>query len=239
MGSQAWSAERLGDELIRLGTGALRPQAYFEEVSARLHRAAPSQANCWQTLDPQKRLLSSEAPAELIASGVYSPEATSRACSRRPGSRRADNSSPGSSSSTTCRRSRRPPRSPPTGHSENATERSRPGRQCVSPSLPRPVAASSPKREASSTRSSARRTLWSSSIANIHGRAVKTPAMHKSVHVGAVRDRCGRPPGRGGARGGGRRAAATAGGHTPPRRVLGACRFPPRSLDAEVEQPNR
>ena len=74
MASQAWSADRLADELTRLGARALPSEAYFEEVSARLRRAVPSQANCWHTLDPETRLLTSDAPAELIASGVFSPE---------------------------------------------------------------------------------------------------------------------------------------------------------------------
>src|SRR5215210_368190 len=72
MAFQAWSADRLADELTRLGARALRPETYFAEVSARLQRAVPSQANCWHTLDPETRLLTSEAPGELIASGVYS-----------------------------------------------------------------------------------------------------------------------------------------------------------------------
>jgi DNA-binding CsgD family transcriptional regulator len=74
MASRAWSAERLADDLTRLGSRALRPDAYFTEVSARLQRAVPSQANCWHTLDPETSLLTSEAPDELIESGVYSPE---------------------------------------------------------------------------------------------------------------------------------------------------------------------
>src|SRR4051794_24910472 len=32
MARPAWSAERLADELTRLGTRALRPEAYFDEV---------------------------------------------------------------------------------------------------------------------------------------------------------------------------------------------------------------
>jgi DNA-binding CsgD family transcriptional regulator len=74
MASRAWSADRLADELTRLGTRGLRPDAYFADVSARLQRAVPSQANCWHTLDPETGLLTSEAPEELIASGVYSPQ---------------------------------------------------------------------------------------------------------------------------------------------------------------------
>ena len=74
MALPAWSAERLADELTRLGTRALRPEAYFDEVSARLRRAVPSQANCWHTLDPETRLLTSEAPGELVRSGVFSAE---------------------------------------------------------------------------------------------------------------------------------------------------------------------
>jgi DNA-binding CsgD family transcriptional regulator len=72
MALPAWSAERLADELTRLGTRALKPEAYFDEVSARLRRAVPSQANCWHTLDPETRLLTSEAPGELVTSGVFS-----------------------------------------------------------------------------------------------------------------------------------------------------------------------
>jgi len=74
MARPAWSAERLADELTRLGTRALRPEAYFDEVSARLRRAVPSQANCWHTLDPETRLLTSEAPGELVRSGVFSAQ---------------------------------------------------------------------------------------------------------------------------------------------------------------------
>src|SRR4051794_38114639 len=74
MAFRAWSPDRLAGELTRLGARALGPEAYFEEVSARLQRAVPSRANCWHTLDPETRLLTSEAPQELIASGVYSPE---------------------------------------------------------------------------------------------------------------------------------------------------------------------
>jgi DNA-binding CsgD family transcriptional regulator len=73
--SRAWSSERLAEELTRLGARALPPEAYFHEVSARLRRAVPSQANCWHTLDPATHLLTSEAPAELIESGVFSAEA--------------------------------------------------------------------------------------------------------------------------------------------------------------------
>jgi DNA-binding CsgD family transcriptional regulator len=72
--SQTWSADRLADELTWLGARALAPEAYFEEVSARLQHAVPSQANCWHTLDPETCLLTSEAPEELIASGIFSPE---------------------------------------------------------------------------------------------------------------------------------------------------------------------
>jgi DNA-binding CsgD family transcriptional regulator len=74
MAAQPWSADRLADELTRLGAGALGPAAYFEEVSARLQRAVPTRANCWHTLDPETRLLTSEAPDELIASGVFTAE---------------------------------------------------------------------------------------------------------------------------------------------------------------------
>jgi DNA-binding CsgD family transcriptional regulator len=72
--SRAWSSERLAGELTRIGARALAPEAYFQEVSARLQRAVPSQANCWHTLDPQTHLLTGEAPAELIESGVFSAQ---------------------------------------------------------------------------------------------------------------------------------------------------------------------
>lgn len=75
MAFRAWSSERLADELTRLGARALPPEAYFHEVSARLQRAVPSQANCWHTLDPQTHLLTGDAPAELIERGVFSAAA--------------------------------------------------------------------------------------------------------------------------------------------------------------------
>jgi hypothetical protein len=44
---------------------------YFAELAPRLRRVIDNDASCWYTLDPQTRLLTSDAPAELSERGIY------------------------------------------------------------------------------------------------------------------------------------------------------------------------
>jgi DNA-binding CsgD family transcriptional regulator len=66
-----WTADRLLDEITLLGTRGLPRERYFAELAPRLRRAVDSDATCWHTLDPHTRLLTSDAPAELVSAGVY------------------------------------------------------------------------------------------------------------------------------------------------------------------------
>jgi DNA-binding CsgD family transcriptional regulator len=74
MGVARWTVERLADEIDRLGDRGLSRDEYFREASERLRRAIGWDAACWHTLDPETRLMTSDAPQELIDSGVYTPE---------------------------------------------------------------------------------------------------------------------------------------------------------------------
>jgi DNA-binding CsgD family transcriptional regulator len=47
---------------------------YYREAGARLRRVVDCDALCWHTLDPETLLLTSDAPEELIESGVFTPE---------------------------------------------------------------------------------------------------------------------------------------------------------------------
>jgi DNA-binding NarL/FixJ family response regulator len=66
--------DRLADDVARLGRRALPRELYFRELAARLRRVVDCDAMCWHTLDPQTLLITSDAPDELIGSGVYTPE---------------------------------------------------------------------------------------------------------------------------------------------------------------------
>ena len=57
-----------------LGRRGLPRDEYFAELAPRLRRAISNDATCWHTLDPHTRLLTSDAPHELIDHGVYTPE---------------------------------------------------------------------------------------------------------------------------------------------------------------------
>jgi DNA-binding CsgD family transcriptional regulator len=70
----AWPVDRLHDEVVHLGARGLPRDAYFAELAPRLRRVVDSDASCWHTLDPATRLLTSDAPAELIERGIFTPE---------------------------------------------------------------------------------------------------------------------------------------------------------------------
>jgi hypothetical protein len=74
MGSPRWPVERLAEEIALLGGRGLPREQYYAELAARLRRVVDSDATCWHTLDPQTRVMTSDAPHELIERGVYTSE---------------------------------------------------------------------------------------------------------------------------------------------------------------------
>ena len=70
-----WRTDRLIDEIAVLGRRGLARREYYAEVTARLRRVFDCDAACWHTLDPETRLITSDAPDELISAGVFT-EAT-------------------------------------------------------------------------------------------------------------------------------------------------------------------
>lgn len=66
--------DRLAEDVELLGGRGLPREEYFAEVTARLRKVIPSVAACWHTLDPQTRLMTSDAPHELVSSGVLTAE---------------------------------------------------------------------------------------------------------------------------------------------------------------------
>lgn len=69
-----WAMDRLVDDVALLGARGLPREEYYAEVTARLRRVVPSAAACWHTVDPGTRLLTSDSPAELISSGIFTEE---------------------------------------------------------------------------------------------------------------------------------------------------------------------
>lgn len=61
---------RLAREIDRLGSRGLPREEFFAELSPRLRTVIDNDAGCWHTLDPSTRLLTSDAPTELIERGV-------------------------------------------------------------------------------------------------------------------------------------------------------------------------
>lgn len=74
-----WQLDRLVDDVARLGARGLPREQYYADVTARLRRVFPSDAACWHTLDPHTRLMTSDAPHELISSGVFTPDTVTSA----------------------------------------------------------------------------------------------------------------------------------------------------------------
>ncbi len=75
MAEAPWSVERLRDEVTTLGARGLPREEFFAELAPRLRRVIDNDASCWHTLDPHTRLMTSDAPAELIERGIFSAEA--------------------------------------------------------------------------------------------------------------------------------------------------------------------
>ena len=65
-----WQIDQLVDDVALLGRRGLPREHYYAELSARLRRVIDCDATCWHTLDPDTRLITSDAPAELISSGL-------------------------------------------------------------------------------------------------------------------------------------------------------------------------
>jgi DNA-binding NarL/FixJ family response regulator len=69
-----WSVARLIDEIALLGNRAMPRDEYFRETSDRLRHVVDFDATCWHTLDPETRIMTSDAPHELIELGVFTAE---------------------------------------------------------------------------------------------------------------------------------------------------------------------
>lgn len=69
----AWSIERLAGEIEWLATRGLPRPEFFAELAPRLRNLIDNDASCWHTLDPHTRLLTSDAPDELIDRGIFTP----------------------------------------------------------------------------------------------------------------------------------------------------------------------
>jgi DNA-binding CsgD family transcriptional regulator len=68
------AAARILDEIAVLAARGLPREQLFAELAPRLRLVIDSDATCWHTLDPYTRLMTSDAPAELIERGVYTAE---------------------------------------------------------------------------------------------------------------------------------------------------------------------
>jgi DNA-binding CsgD family transcriptional regulator len=69
-----WTSERLVDEITLLGTRGLPRREYFAELAPRLRRAIHCDGTCWHTLDPHTRLMTGDAPDELVERGIFAAE---------------------------------------------------------------------------------------------------------------------------------------------------------------------
>src|SRR4051794_39015183 len=67
-------AERILDEIAAVAARGLAREEFFAELAPRLRRVIDSDASCWHTLDPYTRLMTSDAPAELVERGIFTPE---------------------------------------------------------------------------------------------------------------------------------------------------------------------
>ena len=79
MASPRWSVDRLREEIELLGARGLPRDEYFAALAPRLRRVIDNDASCWHTLDPHTRLLTSDAPAELIERGIYTAQTATAA----------------------------------------------------------------------------------------------------------------------------------------------------------------
>ncbi len=80
--AEQWPIERLVDDVAELGRRALPREHYYGEVTARLRRVVDCDAACWHTLDPETRLITGDAPSELITADVFTEETIADAGAR-------------------------------------------------------------------------------------------------------------------------------------------------------------
>jgi DNA-binding CsgD family transcriptional regulator len=71
-----WTIKRLVDEIDLLGSRGLPREEFFAELSPRLRNVIDNDASCWHTLDPSTRLLTSDAPRDLVERGVFALDET-------------------------------------------------------------------------------------------------------------------------------------------------------------------
>ena len=71
MSTGRWGIDRLIDDVAALERRGLPRERYYAEVAARLRRVFDFDAACWHTLDPQTRLITSDASDELVNAGIY------------------------------------------------------------------------------------------------------------------------------------------------------------------------
>jgi DNA-binding CsgD family transcriptional regulator len=74
MGVGRWPVDRLVSEIELLAVRGLPREQYYREVADRLRRVIDCDATCWHTLDPETRVMTGDAPHELIEQGVFTPE---------------------------------------------------------------------------------------------------------------------------------------------------------------------
>jgi DNA-binding CsgD family transcriptional regulator len=79
MASSRWSVDRLREEIELLGARGLPRDEYFAQLAPRLRRVIDNDASCWHTLDPHTRLMTSDAPAELVERGIFTAETATAA----------------------------------------------------------------------------------------------------------------------------------------------------------------
>jgi DNA-binding CsgD family transcriptional regulator len=72
--ARRWQVNQLSDDVAALGRRGLPREQFFAGVADRLRRVFEYDASCWHTLDPQTRLITSDAREELVSSGVYTPD---------------------------------------------------------------------------------------------------------------------------------------------------------------------
>ena len=77
-----WRIDQLGDDVAVLGRRGLPREQYYGELAARLRRVVDCDAMCWHTVDPQTRLITSDAPEELLNEGVFTPATAAEAGAR-------------------------------------------------------------------------------------------------------------------------------------------------------------
>ena len=82
MGARRWPVDRLVEEVRLLAGRGLAREQYYGELAGRLRRVIDCDAICWHTLDPQTRLMTSDAPQELVERGIFTADSASAAAAR-------------------------------------------------------------------------------------------------------------------------------------------------------------